>query len=372
MIFRYNKDRQEPPRSISIKCQLIDIWCQSLKFLPLRMHFNGRFIVNLAQFAGQLGANPADIITASGVPFEELCSETSTVDVETYNNVVGAAVKATNDPFFGLHAGENLNLVAAGLIAQIAHSSSTVKEALEYCCQFANLGCSALAVQLSEIPEAYKFSMNPDKGWMQSAPESVQHTIDGYLAFTVREFQSLIGNKNYPKEIWLSRKSPQNWKELQRVVGCDIKFEQGEDALLFHKKDVELPVVTSDYALLQVLVKHAEEKRSTLDGQDGFYERVKRSLINLIKPDFPTIESIAGHLNMSVRSFQRKLKLEGHSYKEVVDDLKQEFAFDYLKQSDLNISEIAYLLNYADASAFIRSFKRWTGKTPNEYRMSLN
>jgi AraC-like DNA-binding protein len=220
------------------------------------------------------------------------------------------------------------------------------------------------------MSSAYKFSMIPDKNWMQNAPTSVQHTIDGYIAFTVREFQSLIGNENYPKEIWLSRKSPVNWKEMQRVVGCDIKFEQKENAIIFHKRDVELPVVTSDYDLLQVLVKHAEEKKALLDGKSGFYETVKRSLINLIRPDFPTIESIAGHLNMSVRSFQRKLKQEGHSYKEVVDELRREFAIDYLKQPDLTISEIAYLLNYADASAFIRSFKRWTGTTPNEFRIT--
>jgi proteasome assembly chaperone (PAC2) family protein len=110
------------------------------------MHFNGRFIVNLAQFAGQLGANPSEILALSGLPIAELCKEETTVDAVSYNEVIEAAVKATNDPFFGLHAGENLNLVAAGIIVQIANTSSTVKEALEYCCYFANLGCSALPV----------------------------------------------------------------------------------------------------------------------------------------------------------------------------------------------------------------------------------
>ncbi len=332
------------------------------------MHFNGRFVLNLALLASRQGADMGKLIALSGKSYEELCEESCTLESEAYNAVVEQAVAATGDAFFGLHAGEHLNLAAAGLIVQIAHTSETVKQALEYCCAFANLGCSALPTALVEEKEHYKLTLQPNALWLQQSPISVQHTIDGYLAFTIREFQSLTRNKHYPKAIWLTTQRPADTSELERVLGCPIHFEQQETAVLFHKDQVNQPVVTSDYALLQVLVTHAQQKLEQLGASQGFYEMVKHSVVNLVKPEFPTIEQVAGHLNMSVRTFQRKLKEEGKSYKALIDELRKDFALGYLKQPDLSINEIAYLLSYADASAFIRSFKRWTGTTPTAYR----
>ena len=51
-----------------------------------------------------------------------------------------------------------------------------------------------------------------------------------------------------------------------------------------------------------------------------------------------------------------------------MDELRKEFAIEYLKNKNTSIKEIAYLLDYAESSSFIRSFKRWTGKSPSEFR----
>ena len=307
----------------------------------------------------------------SGADESELCREDCKLGAEAYNNVLEAAMQSTGDPLFGLHAGENLNLQAAGLIVQIAHSSKTVHEALQYCCEFANLGCSALPLGLSEEQEHYRLTMTPNPVWLHQSPLSVEQTIYGYLAFTIKEFHSLTHQKHYPKEIWLTCHPPQDTGEVLRVVGCPVRYNMSENAVFFYKRHVEQPVVTSDYSLLQVLVAHAHEKTAAAQGANSFYHVVRKSVVNLVKPEFPTIEQIAGHLNMSVRTFQRKLKAEGYSYKVIIDELRKEFALGYLKNPELNIGDIAYLLGYADNSAFVRSFKRWTGQTPAGYRSTL-
>ncbi|MDW7693527.1 AraC family transcriptional regulator ligand-binding domain-containing protein [Flammeovirgaceae bacterium SG7u.111] len=333
------------------------------------MHFNGRFVLNLAQFAAQQGADLEKLIALSGKPAKELYKEDCKLSAEEYNEVLKAAVEETNDELFGLHAGESLNLSAAGLIVQIAQTSQTVKQALEYCCEFANLGCSALPTLLSEEKDYFKLSLKPNPLWEKQAPISVIHTLYGYLAFTIREFQSLTFHKQTPKEIWLTFERPTNLAELERVLGTtSLKFGQKENALILSKRQVEEKVVTSDYELLKVLVNHAHDKQEKMHLENGFYEVVRRSVVNLIKPHFPTVEQVAGHLNLSVRTFQRKLKNEGYSYKKLIDELRKDFAIDYLANPELSIGDVAYLLSYADTSTFIRSFKRWTGKTPSEFR----
>ena len=332
------------------------------------MHFNGRFVLNLARMAQEQGADLDKIISLSGKTEDELCREDCVLGPVEYNAVLEACVKETGDEFFGLHAGEHLNLQAAGLIVQIAHSSSTVEQALEYCCEFANLGCSALPTTLHNRSTHFELSLTPDETWRLGSELAVQHTIYGYLAFSIREFRSLTQNKYYPKSVWFDFPKPSSTVELERVLNCPLRFDQDRTAMLFEIEHVREPVVTSDLYLLKVLVAHATERLAQLSDRGGFSDIVKRSILQMIKPEFPTIEQVAAHLNMSVRNFQRKLSAEGHSYKALLDELRKQFAFDYLKDPELDVNEIAFLLSYSDASAFIRSFKRWTGRTPKEHR----
>jgi AraC-like DNA-binding protein len=176
--------------------------------------------------------------------------------------------------------------------------------------------------------------------------------------------------RHNPITIHLPWSAPNDITEYERVFGCLTTFNKDEVAIILKKEHVEEEIVTADYDLLRILVAHAEEKSQQINQESGFVTLVKQSVLKLVKPEFPTLEQVAGHLNISPRTLQRRLKEEGCIYKELIDQLRQEFAINYLKKPDLNIGDIAYLLSYADTSAFTRAFKRWKGKTPNEYRAS--
>lgn len=333
------------------------------------MAFNGRFIVNIAQFASSQGADMMALLDVTGLGIAELCRDECSVSSQVYNDVLAEAIRQTRDQLFGLHAGENLNLSAAGLIAQISASSDTVKQALEYCCEFANLGCSSLPMAMRKQGSEYVVTLTPEPVWGAQWKEAVRHTAEGYLAFTIREYHTLTLLKQYPMAIHVPWSPPENTSEYERVFQCPVVFNQDKIAVIFSAAQVESKVITSDFELLRILIDHAQRKSEALSSQRDYASVVKNSIIKLIKPEFPTIEQVAGHLNISVRSLQRKLQEEGLTYKSLVDDLRQDFAKQYLRRDDLQINEIAYLLDYSDPSAFVRSFKRWTGQTPKEFRV---
>ncbi|MBL4623972.1 MAG: AraC family transcriptional regulator ligand-binding domain-containing protein [Flavobacteriales bacterium] len=332
------------------------------------MGFSGRFVMNMAQVAGSNGADMSELIQLSGAAPEQLCREDFFVEVEQYNAVVEAAVAQTKDAYFGLHAAENLNVSAAGLIAQITQTCETVKQALDYCCEFASLGCSALPMSLELVNGEYKLTLIPDPLWANKSAIALRHTAEGVLAFTVKEFQTLTRNAHYPILVHLPWEATKSTKEFTRVFGCATRFNQDEIAMFFKKEHVESKVVTSDFELLRVLVAHATQKVAQLANTSSFREVVKRSIVNLIKPEFPTINDVASHLNLSVRTLQRRLSEDGISFKSLLEQFKLEYAIDYLNNPVLTVSEIAYLLGYSNASTFIRAFKKQTGKTPKEHQ----
>ena len=343
--------------------------CQT--FYLSNMHFNGRFILNIARFARLQGGDYQELIRAGGHSEEVLAQEDCRLGPEVYNRVLMTAMKQTGDQLFGLHLGQHMNLSAAGLVAQIAHTSETVQQAMQYCCDFSNLACSALPLSLVKEKNYYEVIMRPEPAWLHACPICAEQTTYGHIIFSIREFQSLTGNEFFPARISLAFKRHDRYQELEEALKTKVDYSQKETVLYFHPSHFRQKIMTSNIRLLRVLVEHAKMQQRELAQQASFSEIVRNTILQLVKPSFPTLEQVARQLNMSSRSLQRKVREEGRSFRDLANDLRQEFAHNYLQDASLSISEIAFLLDYADASAFVRSFKKWTGKTPGIYREHL-
>ncbi len=90
----------------------------------------------------------------------------------------------------------------------------------------------------------------------------------------------------------------------------------------------------------------------------------------LLFTDEVTIDKAAQLLPMSRRKLQRQLKLEGTTFKALLDQVRHEQALRYLKESRIPLTQLSDMLGYAELSVFSRAFKRHTGQSPQEWRQS--
>jgi len=70
---------------------------------------------------------------------------------------------------------------------------------------------------------------------------------------------------------------------------------------------------------------------------------------------------------MSTRNLQRRLDDEGTSYKALLNDARASLARSYVREGRLSVTEIAFVLGFAETSTFSRAFRRWTGKSPRAF-----
>ena len=82
-------------------------------------------------------------------------------------------------------------------------------------------------------------------------------------------------------------------------------------------------------------------------------------------------DQLADQLSCSHRTLTRKLKFEGVSFQQLLDEVRFSMAKQMLYQSSKSTKQVANYIGISNPAVFCRAFKKWSGITPSEYRASL-
>ena len=96
----------------------------------------------------------------------------------------------------------------------------------------------------------------------------------------------------------------------------------------------------------------------------AFRREVERELEPLLAGGDAGIDRVARALGCSRQTLYRRLKTEGTTFEQVLDDLRRRLALRYMREG-LSVKETAYRLGFSESAAFSRAFKRWTGRSPS-------
>src|SRR5712671_1042237 len=102
--------------------------------------------------------------------------------------------------------------------------------------------------------------------------------------------------------------------------------------------------------------------------RDNIQWRVRDVLTQRLAQGEPSQEDVAELLNMSARTLQRKLGDCGITYREILDETRRVLALAYLCAPRHTVSDVTYLLGFSAGSSFTRAFRRWTGRSPSDWR----
>ncbi len=80
------------------------------------------------------------------------------------------------------------------------------------------------------------------------------------------------------------------------------------------------------------------------------------------------LKQVAGLFEVHERTLNRRLCLQGPSFKALIEEIRYEIARQLLRDTRLGVTEIAAALDYSESSAFNRAFRRWSGTSPTAWR----
>ena len=171
-----------------------------------------------------------------------------------------------------------------------------------------------------------------------------------------------------PAEVAFAYDRPGSTLEYNRFFRCALRFSQPESNLVLGRRDLDLPISGGDETLAGYLSENAERVLGTLCTGTSTRERVRSAIWAALSEGPPTLRHVAATLHMPPRTLQRHLAADGTSLHREIERIRERMAKAALAERTAPIEEVAFILGYTEPSTFYRSFKRWTGKTPRQYR----
>ncbi len=161
-----------------------------------------------------------------------------------------------------------------------------------------------------------------------------------------------------------------------QFYGCDVTIREGQYCIGFSKQILRARSFAADQHLNQMLSSQAKQSLQHADTFEHRQQQFKQKVMGLIEQGLRHQNEVIQHyvakqLHASERTLQRQLKQYQLNFQDILDEFRLQQSQLYLKQGRA-LTEIAELLGYADQSAFGRAFKRWTGRTPKNYRDDLH
>jgi AraC-like DNA-binding protein len=326
----------------------------------------GSYLQPLLEAAAARGVSAEQLATAAGMAPGALGPLPDSLAADDYVRLLGVGAQLADDPHFGLHVGERVKLGTYSVYGLILLSckdfGQVFQQTLRYEQLAHDLGRSVLALDGAQAQ--YQ--------WISNYPAASRHLVESVFA-GIRVFSTWLAGMPLPSsKMQFTHAMPADAAdaaEYARIFGALPLFDEPINAAHFDAQLLSWPVPNADVGLYPVLQQHAEtllKERSR--GDQGIAAQVHAAIIKNLAHDRVRLSSIAGELNLSPRTLQRKLSEAGASFQQVLDQARFALATDYLRQANLSLVDIAFLLGYQEQSAFTHAFKEWAGVNPGAWR----
>jgi len=277
-----------------------------------------------------------------------------------------AAVEETANPYFGLKVAKYIRPATFHVVGYAMSCSATVGDALHRFARYAKLISSSAIVSLAETPQQLHLQVSFETGGEPPMSQAIDAVLAGVVSFC-----SWIGAEEVvPVEVHFKHSRPEDGNEYAEQLKCPVYFDQDQDCIVFDAFDMHRPVMAADENLASLLDSLAIHQMADLSGR--FSTKVRDCLRQQFANGEVSKRATAKLLHMTERTLLRRLSEEGTTFKEVLDNLREELACEHLRQNNISIQDLSSMLGFSDASTFSRAFKRWTGHRPSTTRSAIS
>lgn len=310
------------------------------------------------------GVDVEPLIERAGLTVELLDDPSASLGVANQIKFVELVAAALGDELFGFHLAGKFDFREVGLLYYVAASADTLGSALSRVERYMKIQNDGVRLKVSRGK-----SVRLRLAYAGVPRHTDVHQIGAMIAILIRVSRHLTTRSLKPIAVRIMHRLSGDKSVLEKFLDSDIEDGAGVDEIELPAASWHLPIVSADPHLHRVCVKTCEEalaRRPTK--QRPLKVQVENAIAALLPHGQARHDIVAAKLGMSPRTLARRLASDGSSFAALLADTRAALADRYLADRTLAISQIAWLLGYAEIGAFTRAFQRWTGMAPSAAR----
>lgn len=308
--------------------------------------------IDARRFVSQIGIDP-----------EVLRDPKARVPIRAADAAFAKAAYLIPDPAFALRAAECWHPSNLGPLGYAWLSSGSLRTALKRLDRYTRVLSSQYRDHCVEESAGLRYVFEHGPGDAPIGPVLADYS----LSLIVGMCRMNYGAALHPVEVTLRRALPQDPAPWLDFFGCEVRFGSHEDSFLLDGRTAAMPLPSGNQELAATFDDILTAQLSALTGAD-LPTRCKTFLLQQFTSGEPSEEELAGQVQMSTRTLQRKLGELGLTYGKLLAQTRLELAQRYLEDPQRSVTEVTFLLGFSEHSAFTRAFKRWSGVAPSAYR----
>jgi len=283
------------------------------------------------------------------------------------NRILIECAALSGDSSFGLHMTRFVDVSMLGTFGYLFLNAPTVGRFLEIAVRYYPIFYRGSRLVLSMDAGCVCFGYGPPR----PTDLSPRHDNEWTLGFFVEFIRERVGDDWFPNRTTFANRAPLDKRELRRVFGSEILFDQPSTTIEFDSALLDHRIHESDPRLLEILCGQAEALLGGLEAPSSLEAEVRLRILEQIEQGAAKASVIARRMAMTLSTFKRRLRRENLQFRALRDSVIRDVATRSLRQTDMDIGDIAHKLGYSESSAFHRSFVRIVGQTPTKYRQSM-
>lgn len=271
-----------------------------------------------------------------------------------------AAIEAPA-PSFGLQLSEYHDYLVFGPFGLLLAQAESFAEVLKLTQQYVHLHAQGIALHLHSEGERVHVEYRLQ---LQDTVDLRQLRELG-LGVMQRTMAGLFGASWQPRQLLIGHAALGDAGEYARLFPCPVLFEQRSSGFVTDSGIFNLRPLEQRHQLKSHLIEQYHHSQHL---PTDLAEQIRYVLQSILSTGEARLEVVARLLGQHPRSLQMALQRQGHSFRDLLDQVRYAEARQQLRLSAQSITDLALHLGYADETAFSRAFKRWSGTAPQLWR----
>ncbi len=321
-----------------------------------------QYLLILLDLAEQAGCRRAELLASTTLSDTGTARIGARVEDRDFIQVAQNALFLTGDDALGLQLGLRLNLSAHALLGQAFMTCRDLREALQLFLKYYHLLSSNLEISFED--NGIECSLVTAEPYQELPRHFSYELLFGSMLNTLR---GLLNQPDLVLQLEAPYPPPGHAGQYHELLGEAVSFGSDMGRIRFQSELLERPLPSSNPALRELYEQECARLLADLEEEDSVSHQTLR-LLRKLEGQYPQMPQVAEMLNLSPRTYRRRLQSEDSSFQDLLDQVRAEHATRYLQNTRMPLASIAYLVGFNDTSNFRRAFTKWTGRSPGEVR----